>query len=185
MKIFLDTANVYNNGFSTSYLGGDGKPLFSATHPSRTGSQSNLLTAADISEASLEDGLIQIMLMLNSRGLKINLIGQSLHVHPTDFFEANRILKSTLQNDTANNAVNALRATGMLPKGIKMNHYFNDTDAWFIRTNAPNGMMHFTRQKAELTRDNDFNTGNAKAKCWERYVDGWGDWRSVVGNRGV
>ena len=179
-------ANVYNNGFTGgAYVGGDGVALFSASHPTRSGTQSNLLTAADLSEASLEDALIQIMLILNSRGLKINLIGQSLHVHPTDYFEANRILKSTLQNDTANNAINALRATGMLPKGIKMNHYFSDTDAWFIRTNAPNGMMHFTRQKAELTRDNDFNTGNAKAKCWERYIDGWGDWRAAFGNQGV
>jgi len=178
-------ANVYNNGFDTAYAGGDGKPLFSATHPTRTGSQSNVLTAADLSEASIEDGLIQIMLVLNSRGLKINLVGQSLHVHPNDFFEANRIMKSVLQNDTANNAVNVLRATGMLPKGIKLNHYFTDTDAWFIRTNAPRGMMHFTRQKAVLTRDNDFNTGNAKAKSWERYIDGWGDWRGNFGNPGV
>lgn len=178
-------ANVYNNGFDAAYPGGDGVELFSAAHPTRTGVQSNLLTAADISEAAIEDALIQIMLMTNSRGLKISLIGQSLHVHPSDWFEANRILKSVLQNDTANNAVNVIKSTGALPQGIKVNHYFDDSDAWFIRTNAPQGMISFTRQKAALTRDNDFNTGNAKAKTWERYVPGWGDWRAAVGNQGV
>jgi len=55
-------------------------------------------------------------------------------------FEAERILKSTLQNDTANNAINALKSTGMFSGGVKVNHYLTDTDAWFIRTNCPDGM---------------------------------------------
>lgn len=177
-------ANIYNNGF-TSGLGGDGVVLFSASHPTRDGTQSNLLTAADLSEAALEDACTTIMQAKNSRGLKIALIAQSLHVHPSDWFEANRILKSVLQNDTANNAVNALKATSALPKGIKVNHYFNDSDAWFVRTNVPRGMIHYTRRKATFTRDNDFNTGNAKAKAWERYSDGWSDWRGAYGNAGV
>ena len=177
-------ANIYNNGF-TSGLGGDGVVLFSASHPTRNGTQSNLLTAADLSEAALEDACIQIMEAKNSRGLKISLIAQSLHVTPSDWFEANRILKSVLQNDTANNAVNALKATSALPGGIKLNHYFTNADSWFIRTNAPRGMIHYTRRKAALTRDNDFNTGNAKAKSWERYSDGWSDWRGCYGNLGV
>lgn len=177
-------ANIYNNGF-TSGTGGDGMYLFSASHPTRNGLQSNLLTAADLSETALEDALIQIMQAKNSRGLNISLIGQSLHVHPNDYFEATRILKSTLQNDTANNAVNAIRATGMLPKGVMVNHYFSDSDAWFIRTNAPDGMLLIDRQKAQLTRDNDFNTGNAKAKAWERYIPGWADWRGCYGNAGA
>ena len=89
------------------------------------------------------------------------------------------------QNDTANNAVNALKATNALPQGIKVNHYFTDTDAWFLRTNAPRGMIHYTRKKVAFTRDNDFNTGNAKAKAWERYSDGWSDWRGAYGNAGA
>ena len=177
-------ANIYNNGF-TSGLGGDGVVLFSASHPTRDGTQSNLLTAADLSEASLEDACTTIMQAKNSRGLKIALIAQSLHVHPSDWFEANRILKSVLQNDTANNAVNALKATSALPKGIKVNHYFTDTDAWFVRTNVPRGMIHYTRRAVKFTKDNDFNTGNAKAKAWERYSDGWSDWRGAYGNAGV
>jgi len=177
-------ANIYNNGF-TSGFGGDGVVLFSDDHPTRNGTQSNLLTAADLSEAALEDACIKIMQAKNSRGLNIALIAQSLHVHPNDWFEANRIMKSVLQNDTANNAINALKATSALPKGIKVNHYFSDADAWFIRTNAPRGMIHYTRRKAALTKDNDFNTGNAKAKCWERYSDGWSDFRAAYGNAGV
>jgi len=177
-------ANIYNNGF-TSGLGGDGVVLFSASHPTRDGTQSNLLTAADLSEAALEDACIQIMQAKNSRGLRISLIAQSLHVHPNDWFEANRIMKSVLQNDTANNAINALKATSALPQGIKVNHYFTDADAWFIRTNVPRGMIHYTRKKAAFTRDNDFNTGNAKAKAWERYSDGWSDFRGAYGNAGA
>jgi len=177
-------ANIYNNGF-TSGLGGDGVVLFSASHPTRDGTQSNLLTAADLSEAALEDACIQIMQAKNSRGLRIALIAQSLHVHPNDWFEANRIMKSVLQNDTANNAINALKATSALPQGIKVNHYFTDADAWFIRTNVTRGMIHYTRKKATFTRDNDFNTGNAKAKAWERYSDGWSDFRGAYGNAGA
>jgi len=183
-KEILAANTFLNNGFDNAFAGGDGVALYSADHPTRTGLQSNLLAGADLSETAIEDALIQIMLMTNSRGLKINLIGQSLHVHPNDFFEAHRIMKSVLQNDTANNAVNAIKVSGMLPKGIKVNHYFTDTDAWAIRTNAPRGMIQFNRQKAVL-RDNDFNTGNAKAKSWERYIHGWGDFRAAVGNPGV
>lgn len=177
-------ANIYNNAF-TSGTGGDGQYLCVSTHPTRDGTQSNLLTAADLSETALEDALIQIMGATNSRGLKISLQGQSLHVHRNDYFEAVRILKSTLQNDTANNAVNAIRASGMLPKGVKVNHYFDDGDAWFIRTNAPMSMLSFTRQKIAFTRDNDFDTGNAKAKSWERYIPGWADFRGLYGNAGA
>jgi len=177
-------AGIYNNGF-TSGLGGDGVVLFSASHPTRDGTQSNLLTAADLSEAALEDACIQIMQAKNSRGLRISLIAQSLHVHTNDWFEANRIMKSVLQNDTANNAVNALKSTNALPQGIKVNHYFDDADAWFVRTNVPRGMIHYTRKKIAFTRDNDFNTGNAKAKAWERYSDGWSDFRGAFGNAGA
>ncbi len=94
-------------------------------------------------------------------------------------------MKSVLQNDTANNAINAMKATGALPGGIKVNHYFTDTDAWFMRTNAPRGMIGYQRRAAEFTRDNDFDTENAKAKCTERYVFGWTDWRGVYGSAGA
>ncbi len=179
-------ANVYNKAFTGGAAGGDGADLIDASHPTRTGNQSNLLaTAAELSEASIEDLIIQIMGATNSRGLKINLMPQSLHVSRQNWFEANRIMKSVLQNDTANNAVNALKATNSLPKGIKLNHYFTSSTAWFIRTNAPRGMVCYNRMSADFTKDNDFNTENAKAKCYERYSFYWSDWRGVYGTPGV
>ena len=179
-------ANMYNKSFSGGALGGDGKLLCVADHPTRSGAQSNLLTtAAEISEAAIEDMIIQIMGAQNSRGLKINLMPQSLHVPRQQWFEANRILKSVLQNDTANNATNVLKATNALPKGIKVNHYFTSSTAWWIRTNAPRGMICYERKKAEFTKDNDFNTENAKAKFYERTSYYWSDFRGIWGTPGV
>jgi len=179
-------ANVYNKAFTGGAVGGDGQQLIVATHPTRSGSQSNLLsTAAELSEASIEAMIIQIMDAKNSRGLKINLMPECLNVPRQQWFEANRILKSVLQNDTANNATNVLKATNALPKGIKVNHYFTSATAWFIRTNAPRGMICYNRKKIEFTKDNDFNTENAKAKNYERYSFYWSDFRGIYGTPGV
>ena len=179
-------ANVYNRAFNSAYTGGDGKELLATDHPTVAGTASNELSvAADMSEASIEDLIIQIMGATNSRGLKISLMPQSLLVPRQLWFEANRILKSTLQNDTANNAVNVLRATNALPQGIKVNHYFTDTDAWFIRTNAPRGMIRYQREEYSFDQDNDFDTKNAKSAFYERYSAGWTDWRGLYGSAGA
>lgn len=179
-------AAVYNNAFSSSFTGGDGVSLINASHPTVAGNQSNVLTtAADLSEASIEDLTIQIMQALNSRGLKISLMPQSIHVPTQLWYEANRVLKSVLQSDTANNAINVLKATNVFPKGIKMNHYFTSATAWFIRTNAPTGMKHYERDAIMFDQDNDFDTKNAKAACYERYSFGWSDWRGLFGTPGV
>jgi len=179
-------ASIYNNGFSSSYPIGDGQAVFSAAHPTLAGSQSNLLTtAADLSELAVEDLCVQIMQTVNNRGLKISVLPQSLHVPPQLFFEANRIYKSVLQNDTANNAINVLRAVGVFPKGIKVNHYFSSATAWFIRTNVPRGAQYFERDKISFDQDNDFDTKNAKAACYERYSANVADWRGLFGTPGV
>ena len=179
-------ANVYNRAFDSNYLGGDSKELCATDHPTKSGNQSNeLATAADMSEASLEDLAIQIMGATNDRGLKISLMPRSLIVPRQLWFEANRIVKSTLQNDTANNAVNALRVTNTFPDGIKVNHYLTDQDAWFIRNNCPNGMTLFDREIEDFQQDNDFDTSNLKAKKYERYSFGWTDWRQVYGSPGA
>jgi hypothetical protein len=179
-------ANMYNRGFNSSFTGGDGVCLFNSAHPTRAGNQSNVLaTASDFSEASCEDMIVQIMGATNDRGIKIKLTPQSLHVPRQTWFEANRVLQSVLQNDTANNAVNVLKATNALPKGIKVNHYFTDTDAWFIRTNAPKGPTLFQRRSLEFTKDNEFSTENAMAKATERYSVYWGDFRGAYGTPGA
>lgn len=179
-------ANVFNRAFNSSYTGGDGKEMCATDHPTLNGNQSNELTnAADLSEAAIEDLIIQIRQATNARGLKIRLQPQSLHI-PTDLeFEASRILMSVLQNDTANNAVNVLKATGALPKGIKVNQYLTSSTAWFIRTNARQGAKLLQRRPVRLSKDNDFDTENAKAKATERYSVGWSDWRCYYGTPGV
>lgn len=179
-------ANMYNRAFNTSFTGGDGKALCVSNHPTRAGDQSNVLTtAADFSEASCEDMIIQVMGATNDRGIKIKLMVQSLHVPRQLWFEANRVYTSVLQNDTASNAINVLRATNAIPKGIKVNHYLTDTDAWFMRTNAPKGPTSFQRRALEFTKDNEFSTENAMAKATERYSVLWGDWRGVYGTPGA
>ena len=178
-------AGIYNGAF-TGTLGADGTYMISASHPTVSGNQSNLLTvAADLSELAVENMCIQIMQFTNNRGMKISALPVSLHVPPQLWFEANRIYHSVLQNDTANNAINVLKATSIFPKGIRTNHYFSSATAWFIRTNVPRAVQYFERDKISYDRDNDFDSKNAKAACYERYSGGWSDWRGVAGSPGV
>lgn len=179
-------ANVYNRAFNTAYTGGDGKALLVTDHPSLSGSQSNTLsTAADMSEAALEDLAVQIMATTNSRGLKIGVMPKSLHVPVQLTFEAARILKSVQQSGTANNDINALRQMGVFPDGVKPNHYLTDPDAFFVRTNVPQGMKLFQRVKAEFAQDGEFDTDNVKYKGYERYSVGSTDWRALFGSPGA
>jgi len=179
-------ALLYNRAFNSAYPAGDGQAVISANHPSLNGPQSNLLaTAADLSEASIEDLAIQIMQTTNNRGLKVSNIPQSLHVAPANWFEAQRIVGSILQNDTANNAINVIKQQGLFPKGVKVNHYFTSPTAWFIRTNIPRGTMYLEREKISFDQDSDFDTKNAKAACYERYSFGISDFRGLFGTPGV
>lgn len=180
-------ANIWNRGFTSGYDGGDGVPLFSTAHPNTSGGtfSNRLAVDADLSEASLEDMIIQIMQATDDRGLLINLMPRSLHIATNNWFNANRILKSTYQTETANNDINVINATNALPMGIKMNHYFTDADAWFIRTDVPNGLKYFEREGMMFDQDNDFDTMNAKAKGYERYSFGWTDPRAAYGSQGA
>lgn len=180
-------ANVYNRAFNSSYTGGDGVSMINAAHPNYAGgTQSNTLSvAADISEASLEQACIDIQKWTNDRGLRIRVIPKSLHIPAELEFEVERILKSTLRVGTANNDTNALRSMGKFPGGVHVNHYFTDTDAWFLRTDVKEGPMYVERRGDEFTVDNDFDTENAKYKATSRYVFGWTDWRGVYGSPGA
>lgn len=179
-------ANVLNRAFSNTYTGGDGLELCSAVHVTADGTQSNeLAVAADFSETALEDLLVQIMNATDTKGLKISLIGQKLIVPPALTFEAARVLESVNQSGTANNDVNAIRALGMLPQGVAVNHYLTDADAWFVKTNAPDGMIYQTRRAVEFAKDNDFDTENAKMKASIRFGVGWADWRGIFGSPGA
>ena len=178
-------AFLYNNAFSTTYFTtGDGAALVSTSHVNATGgTYSNALTpAADLSEAAIEDLTIQIMGVQNDRGLLINIMPESLHVPRQEWYNANRILKSVLQSNTANNNINVLKATNAFPKGIKMNHYFTAPHAWFIRTNCPQGMTMFWRDRPMFDQDNDFDTKNAKAYTYMRFSVGCTDPRGIFGS---
>lgn len=180
-------ANWLNRGFDTNYpVGPDSVAMFSASHPSSSGNQSNLLsTPADLSEASLEDLVIQANGATDDRGNKIALQVMSLHIPRQLEFEAARILKSVNQNDTANNAVNALRAMGTFPEGFKVNHFFTDPDAFFIKTDVSDGLTLFQRRALTFAKDNDFGTGNALAKAQERYSLQIGDFREWYASQGA
>lgn len=179
-------ANKFNRAFNSAYKGGDGKEMIATDHPTLHGDQSNeLATAADLSESAIEDMVTQIRQATNARGLKIRLQPVSLHIPTGLEWEANRILMSVLQNDTANNAINVLKATGAIPQGIKPNQYFTSSSAWFIKTNARHGAKLFQRRAVKLERDNDFDTSNAKVKSTERYSVGHSDWRCYYGTPGV
>lgn len=180
-------AFLYNNAFVTTYFTTwDGAALVSASHVNATGGTfSNALTpAADLSEAALEDLLIQIMNVQNDRGLRISIMPKTLHVAPQEWYNANRILKSVLQSATSNNAINVLNATNALPGGIKVNHYFTQPKAWFIRTNCPEGMTMLWREKPHLKQDNDFPTKNALALSYMRLSVNCGDPRGIFGSNG-
>lgn len=179
-------ANVLNRAFDTNYLGGDGAALISAAHPTLIGNQANALSvAADLSEAAIEDLLIQIRQAKDSRGLLINLKAQKLVVPPQLMFDAHRILSSTNQSGTANNDTNALRDMGVLPGGVITWDYLTDPDAWFIKTDADDGLISQQRRKLEPSQDNDFDTENACMKATERYAVGWADWRGIYGTPGA
>ena len=179
-------ANVLNRGFTAAYAGGDGKELFATDHPTLSGSQSNeLAVPADLSEAALEDLLIMIRQAKDSRGLRIQLEGKKLVIPAALTFEATRIISSVNQSGTANNDINAMKATGMLPGGVVTWDYLSDDDAFFILTDASEGLMTFQRRALALAQDNDFDTGNARMKATERYVAGWGDWRGAFASPGA
>lgn len=179
-------ANVYNRAFTAGYTGGDGIVLCATNHPLQGGGTfANITTAATFSETALEDLLILLMKAKDDQGHKISLRGEKLIVPPDLAFDAERVLKSTLQNDTANNAINAVRSKGLLPGGYAVNHYFTSTTNWFIRTNCPDGMKCYNRVAVEFDRDNDFHTKSALASAYERYSFGWSNPRGCYGNAGA
>jgi len=179
-------ANVLNRGFNSSYLGGDAKELFATDHPLALGGtfSNEMNPSADFSEASLEDLCIQIMDVVNPRGLKVSIMPKRLIVPTSLSFEAERVLKSTLQNDSANNAINALRSKSVIPEYV-VNHYLTDTDAFFIKTNAPKGLTWFDREQVEFKQDTDFDSDNAKAKAYMRFVAYWADPRGAFASQGA
>jgi hypothetical protein len=186
-------ANILNNGFSASYTGGDGKALLASDHPLANGGtfRNILSTAADLSETSLEQSLIDIAAFVDERGLKVALQGRKLIIPKELQFTAERILRTPLSttpggsNAFAKNDINAMLNMGMIPEGYRVNHFLTDTDAFFIMTDAPNGLKHFVRSPIKTAIEGDFDTGNVRFKARERYSYGWSDPRGIFGSAGA
>lgn len=181
----ITAANVYNRAFTSTYTGGDGKELLATDHPNVAGGTyaNELATAADLSEASLEQAVTDLMKFTDDRGLKIAVLPQTLII-PVDLWAvADKIMKTEYEVDTANNTVNVVRSK--FPGGVKVNHYLTDADAWFIRTNVPHGMKYWSRRADDFDVDQDFDTDNAKYKASYRCSFGWSDPKGLFGSPGA
>jgi hypothetical protein len=181
-------ANILNRAFNSSYTYGDGKELCATDHPYYGGGtwRNELATAADLEETSLEQCLIDIATQFKTdKGLQIAVRPKKMIIPPALVFEAERILKSMQQNDTANNAVNAIRSSGILSGGYAINHYLTDANAFFILTDCPDGMVRYNRRAAEFANENDFATENMKCKATIRFSVGCGDKRGIFGSPGA
>jgi hypothetical protein len=183
----IKAANVLNNAFSSSYLGGDDKELCATDHATvGAGNQKNeLSTSADLSETSLEQALIDIAAIKDERGFKIAAKGMKMIIPSALQFTAERLMKTANRVGTADNDINAIKSKGMIPQGYVVNNYLSDSDAWFIKTDVPNGMKHFERAALKTGMDGDFETGNVRYKARERYSFGWSDWRGIFGSPGA
>jgi hypothetical protein len=179
-------AAVLNNGFSASYPGGDGVALFSSAHPLVSGgTNSNTPSVqADLNETSLEAAVIQIAAWTDERGLLIAAKPRKLIVPPALMFVAKRLLDTELRVATADNDINALKAMGAIPEGYGVNHFLTDNNAWFLKTDVPNGLKHFVRTPLSNSMDGDFDTGNVRYKSRERYSFGWSDPLGMFGSSG-
>ena len=180
-------ANVLNNAFNASYTGGDGKRLCATDHPLVTGgSNSNRpTTGADLNETSLEAAIIQIAGWTDERGLLIAAKPRKLIVPPALMFVAERLLKSVLRTSTADNDINAIYNLSSVPEGYTVNHWLTDTNAWFMKTDVPNGLKMFERVNLKTSAEGDFETGNMRYKGRERYSLGWSDPLGLYGSPGA
>ena len=185
----VKAAAILNNGFTNSaqYYGGDGVPLFSASHPLVNGGNNSNVpsTPADLNETSLENAVIQIAAWTDERGLLIAARPRKLIVPPSLQFVATRLLETSLRVGTTDNDINAIKNNGSIPEGYTINHFLTDTNAWFLTTDVPNGMKHFIRAPLDTKMDGDFDTGNVRYKARERYSFGWSDPLGMFGSQGA
>jgi hypothetical protein len=182
----VKAAAVLNNGFSSSYPGGDGVSLFNASHPLVSGgvNSNTPSTQVDLNETSLEAAVIQIAAWTDERGLLIAAKPRKMVVPPALMFVAKRLLDTELRVATADNDINAIKQMGAIPEGYTVNNFLTDPNAWFLTTDVPNGMKHFVRTPLQNSMDGDFDTGNVRYKARERYSFGWSDPLGMWGSSG-
>ena len=182
----IKAANVLNNAFSSGSAGGDGKELCATDHPTQAGTFSNeLATSADLNETSLEQAMIDIAAFTYERGLKIAARGVKMIIPSELQFTAERLMKTANRTGTADNDINAIVSKGMISGGYVVNNYLTDTDAFFIKTDVPNGLKMFQRAALKTAMEGDFDTGNVRYKARERYSFGFSDPRGIFGSPGA
>tara|TARA_R100000541_G_scaffold7232_1_gene14834 strand:- start:153 stop:1058 length:906 start_codon:yes stop_codon:yes gene_type:complete len=182
----IKAANVLNNAFSSGSAGGDGKELCATDHPTQAGTFKNeLSTSADLNETSLEQAMIDIAAFTDERGLKIAARGVKMIIPSELQFTAERLLKTANRTGTADNDINAVVSKGMISGGYVVNNYLTDTDAFFIKTDVPNGLKMFQRAALKTAMEGDFDTGNVRYKARERYSFGFSDPRGIFGSPGA
>ena len=178
------TCNHLNRAFTSGYNGGDGVPLISASHPVIGGTQSNVLTAAALSQTSLEQALIQVRQAQDARGKRIRLTPKQLVIHPSNMLTAEVLLNSVLRTGTNNNDLNPVKSTGLLSKAVVLSRMTSPT-AWFVQTDARDGLKVLWRRKLEKAMEGDFETDSVRYKATMRFGSGWTEWRSMYGNAGA
>jgi hypothetical protein len=183
----VKAANILNNAFTSGFTGGDGKVLCATDHPLVSGgtNSNRPATQADLNETSLEAAVIQIAAWTDERGLLIAAKPMKMIIPPALMFVATRLLQTELRVGTADNDLNAIKATSAIPQGFRVNHWLTDTNAWFLTTDVPNGLKHFVRVPLKTDMDGDFDTGNARYKSRERYSFGWSDPLGIFGSAGA
>lgn len=180
------TANILNRAFNGTYQGGDLVALNANNHPIIGGVFSNLLnTPAALSQTSLEQMLIQIRGAVDNNGKKIRLTPMRIVCGPSNLFQAEVLLKSILRAGTANNDINPIRSMNMLKDGQANVSRITSTTAWWVETDAPQGLKLLTRRKLERSMEGDFDTDSMRYKATERYIPGWTDPRIIYGTPGL
>ena len=183
-------ASILNNAFSSSFAGGDGVSLINTAHPlAGGGTEANRAsTMADLNETSLEANLVDLATFVDDRGLQIAVTASKMIIPPQLVFVAERLLQSAGRTGTADNDLNAIKNTGMIPGGYVVNHYLNDPDAYFLITSvtdAGEGLKGFQRTALSTSMEPEFSTGNIRYKARERYSFGFSDFRGIYGSQGA
>ena len=183
----IKAASILNNGFNANYPGGDGVALFSSAHPLVSGgvNSNTPSVAVDLNETALENAVIQIAKWTDERGLLIAARPLKLIVPPDLQFVATRLLETKLRVGTADNDINAIQNNGSIPQGYAINNFLTDPNAFFLKTDVPNGMKHFVRTPMSTGMDGDFDTGNVRYRARERYSFGWSDALGMWGSPGA
>jgi len=179
-------ANILNRAFNSSFAGGDGVSLVNSAHPIASGTFSNLLTtAANLSQTSLEQMLIQIRNAIDNNGKRIRLTPTKLVLSPSNVFQGEVLLKSVLRAGTGNNDINPINSMGMIDGGQANLSRLTSTTAWWVQTDAKVGLQLMMRRKLEKSMEGDFETDSMRYKATERYIPGWTDPRTIYGTPGL